>query len=78
MEIDVRKDLKEKITKIRFADVDVIDQDCWSETCEALRISTNNGDDNAFVYLKDIDNLIKALEKAKEVFGIKGCEKGCE
>lgn len=66
MEIDIRNNVETQITKIRFAEDDYLE--VYESDPSILRIADGCGCET-YIYIKDIDNLIKALEKAKEVFG---------
>lgn len=64
MEIDIRKENGGKVDKIIFSDGEYLARDPE----DILLIYTNQGVMNIEVWPKDIDNLIKALQKSKEVW----------
>ena len=66
MEIDIRDNVDGKIDKIRFSDADWITKE--SEDLGIIEIKTNSGFGTAEIFTADIGNLIKALQKAKEIW----------
>ena len=65
MEIDIRNPLDVEITKLKFADGEYINRVSCSDM--VIEIETAGGD-LVEIYMRDIDNLIKALQKAKELW----------
>lgn len=63
MEIDIRKESGE-IDKIIFSDGEYVTRDPE----DVLLIFTNQGRQKIEVWDKDVDNLIKALQKSKELW----------
>lgn len=66
MEIDVRNDFDSPVTRIRWDDEGVIYQD--GETDDLLVLQDEECGSICHVFKGSIDDLIRALEKAKEVF----------
>lgn len=71
--IDIRDDAVSEIDTIRFSTDDVISRkECYGETfCIAADDAVLDGcvrPDVAYLHIKDIPNLIKALQKAQELW----------
>ena len=64
MEFDVRNLDDNKITGIRFSDTSVLT--CLSDTGCLL---VDGDGDRVMINMKEVDDLIKALNKYKEVYG---------
>lgn len=67
--IDIRDTSEEKITQIRFSSEDGVAIKLRLSIGGEVLLVDNIGDGNHSFDLQDIDNLIKALEKAKELWG---------
>ena len=65
MEIDIRNPSDVEITKIKFADGEYIKRVIYGD--KVIEIETA-GNYSVEIYMRDIDNLIKALQKAKELW----------
>jgi len=69
MEIDIRDSEIDKIDRIRFSDLDSdVVVYIGNEGCDDKETIQICPEDSGTFYLKDIDNLIKALQKAKEIW----------
>ena len=66
MDINVREDQIDKIEKVVFGSQGEFIQDYVATT---IQIVDEEGMCNMEIYKRDIDYLIKALEKAKELWG---------
>lgn len=65
--IDIRNHSEEKITSIVFSERDIIEH----ESTSLINIRDTSCDESCSVFIKDIPNLIKALQKAQELWGDK-------
>lgn len=68
MEIDIRNNSEEIVDIIRFSEHDIIKHD--DNVIEI--IDEDDPPSCTTIYKKDIDNLILALQKAKELWGDEG------
>lgn len=65
MEIDIREPRQGFVEVIKFSDSDSLNYDCKI----FFSIESSNYERDHRVYFKDVDNMIKALKKAKELWG---------
>lgn len=67
--IDIRNNDDVAITQIVFAEYDGDEEIIESDRCDTITIKTC-GNTRAAIYNRDIPNLIKALQKAQELWGV--------
>lgn len=70
-ELDIRDTSVSEIDTIRFADKDVLYFDKTDPCLVTIAFDeTRPEDSETAIYIKDIPNLIKALQKAQELWGV--------